>query len=77
MGTGTGDPLGTETSLMDEPGEGLEELASFWLLVETNFLPLVKLRPLMLKINHLLPRPLPRLERGPQRKGRFCLMQYL
>ena len=70
MGTDTEDPLGTKTSLIDEPGEGPEELANFWLVVETNFLPLVKLRPLSLKVNPLLPRPLPpRLSKGPPTKG--------
>ena len=58
VGTRTKDPLETRASLIGEPGEGLEELASFWLVVETNFLPLDKLRLLKLKVNHLLPRPL-------------------
>ena len=65
VGTGTEDLLGTKTSLMGETGEGLEELPSFWLVLETNFLPLVRLRTLKLKANPLLPRSLPlRLGKG-------------
>ena len=40
VGSSTEDSLGTKTSLIGEPGEGLEELASFWMVVETTFLPL-------------------------------------
>ena len=65
VGTGTEDLLGTKTSLMGETGEGLEELPSFWLALETSFLPLVRLRTLKLKANPLLPRSLPlRLGKG-------------
>ena len=65
VGTGTEDLLGTKTSLMGETGAGLEELPSFWLVLETNFLPLVRLRTLKLKANPLLPRSLPlRLGKG-------------
>ena len=72
MGTSTEDSLGTKTSLIGEPGEGLEELASFWMVVETTFLPLDKLRLLKLKVNHLLPRPLsPQLDKESSQKGRL------
>ena len=72
VGTSTEDPLGTKTSLIDEPGEGLEELASFWPVVETAFLPRDKLRLLKLKVNHLLPRPLPPwLGKESSQKGRL------
>ena len=55
---------------MGEPGEGFEELARFWLVAET--LHLVKSKPLKLKVNHLLLRPLPPwLGKGPPRKDRL------
>ena len=70
MGTSTEDPLGTKTSLISKPREGLEELASFWLVVERNFLPLDKLRLLKLMVNHMLPRSLSlRLGKESSRKG--------
>ena len=72
MGSSTGYPLGTKTSVIGEPGEGFEELARFWLVVETTFLPLDKLRLLKPKVNHLLPRPLsPRLGKESSQNGRL------
>ena len=76
VGTGTEDPMGTKISQMDEPGEGLEELASFWLLVETNFLPLMKLISFKLKVNSLLPPPATSSGQGVPTKLVDCLMQY-
>ena len=72
VGTRTEDPVETRASLIGEPAKGLEELASFWLVVVTNFLLLDKLRLLKLEVNHLLPGPLsPRLGKGSSRKGRL------
>ena len=72
VGTSNEDSLGTKTSLIGEPGEGLEKLASFWMVVETTFLPLDKLKLLKLKVNHLLPRPLsPQLDKESSQKCRL------
>ena len=73
MGTSTEDSLETKSSLIGEPVEGLKKLASFWLVVDTTFLPLHKLRLLKLKVNHLILLPLsPQLDNESSQKG--CLL---